>query len=223
VEEDIKMSYQKRLLGQQLGAFVFRDPPLVIANHDLAEASGTFWNSTLVDSSITTFDVSGPAGSIPGTYTAGGSGPPYIAWNSGGDDLTKRGDGKWQFEDDGDVVWVSVDTDKLYPWNVQVWEDGPDAGLNNGTSPVFTIQIQTNSVSGMTIFWDPPAFGTQTIFWGDATSETFEKGDSLSHTWTSYTLNLTSKFTTGQMTETSNSYMSGNYMRGSSKLYEKLI
>lgn len=124
------MSYQKRLLGQQLGAFVFRDPPLVIANHDLSDAAGSFWTTDYA-------------------YTEG------------------------------------------------------------------------NSVSGMTIFWDPPAFGTQTIFWGDATSETFEKGDLLSHSWPA-SFDPPS-FTTGQMTETSNSYMSGNYMRGSSRLYEKLI
>ena len=39
------MSYQKKLLGQQLGAYVFRDPPLFILNHGLAEASGTFWTT----------------------------------------------------------------------------------------------------------------------------------------------------------------------------------
>jgi hypothetical protein len=38
-EEDINMSYQKRVLGQQLGAYVFKDPPLVIANHSLSAVS----------------------------------------------------------------------------------------------------------------------------------------------------------------------------------------
>jgi len=33
------MSYQKRVLGQQLGAYVFKDPPLVIANHSLSDVS----------------------------------------------------------------------------------------------------------------------------------------------------------------------------------------
>jgi hypothetical protein len=130
VEEDINMSYQKRLLGQQLGAFVFRDPPLVIANHDLAHASGSFWTTDYA-------------------YTEG------------------------------------------------------------------------NSVSGMRLFWDPPAFGTQTIFWGDATSETFEKGDSLSHSWpASFD---PPQFASGTLTQTTNNYMSGNYVRGSSNFYEKLI
>lgn len=124
------MSYQKRLLGQQLGAYIFRDPPLVIANHELADASGTFW--------ITDY-----------AFTEG------------------------------------------------------------------------NSVSGIRLFWDPPAFGTQTIFWGDGTSETFEKGDALSHTWPS-SFNP-EQFTAGELTTTTNSYMSGNYRRGSSKFYEKLI
>ena len=115
----------------QLGAYVYRDPPLVIANHELANASGTFWTS--IDEST----------------------------------------------------------------------------------------ITSNTLSGMVLFWDPPAFGTQTIFWGDGTSETFEKGDALSHTWPS-SLNP-EQFTTGELTTTTNSYMSGNYRRGSSKFYEKLI
>lgn len=216
------MSYQKRLLGQQLGAYVFRDPPLVIANHELADldasVSGTFWN-TSTDESITTINVSGPSGSIPGAYTASGSGPPYTSWNSGGDDLTLQSSGKWQFEDDGDVVWISVDADKLYPWNVQTWEVGPDGSDDISQAPVFS--IQSNTLSNMILFWDPSAFGTQTIFWGDGTSETVEEGDALSHTWPALSLN--SEFTTGELTTTTNSYMSGNYRRGSSKFYEKLI
>jgi hypothetical protein len=212
------MSYQKKLLGQQLGAYIFRDPPLVIANHELADASGTFWN-TITDESITSIIVSGPSGSIPGTYTAGGSGPPYTTWNKNNDDLTRRINGKWQFEDDGDIVWQSVDTDKLYPWKVQAWEVGVDGSDDISETPVFS--IPSNTVSGMRLFWDPPAFGTQTIFWGDGTSETFEKGDALSHTWPS-SLNP-EQFTLGKLTKSTTGRMSGNYVRGSSKKYEKLI
>lgn len=36
----------RRFLGQQLGAFVYKDPPLQIANHDLSETAGTFWTHT---------------------------------------------------------------------------------------------------------------------------------------------------------------------------------
>jgi hypothetical protein len=215
-EKATNMSYQKRLLGQQLGAYIFRDPPLVIANHELADAAGTFWN-TSTDESITAITVSGPSGSIPGAYTAGGSGPPYTSWGSpGGDDLTLRSSGKWEFQDDGDVVWQSVDTDKLYPWNVQTWEVGPDGSDDISQAPVFS--TQSNTLSGMSIF----SIKTQTIFWGDGTSETFEDGDALSHTWTASSLN-TPEFTNGELTTTTNSYMSGNYRRGSSKFYEKLI
>lgn len=39
------MSYQKQLLGQQLGAYVYKDPPIVISDHDLAESAGTFWTT----------------------------------------------------------------------------------------------------------------------------------------------------------------------------------
>ena len=44
------------------------------------------------------FDVSGPSGSIPGTFTAGSPPPPYTAWNSGGDDLVLQSSGKWEFQ-----------------------------------------------------------------------------------------------------------------------------
>ena len=218
-EKATNMSYQKRLLGQQLGAYIFRDPPLVIANHELADASGTFWN-TSTDESITSFVVSGPSGSIPGTYTPSGS-HTLSAWTSGPDDLALQSNGKWTFEDDGDIVWISVDTDKLYPWNVQTWEVGPDGSDSISQAPVFS-NFQYGTLSGMELFWDPPAFGTQTIFWGDGTSDTFEKGDALSHTWPASSLN-TPEFTNGELTTTTNSYMSGNYRRGSSKFYEKLI
>ena len=36
----------RRFLGQQLGAFVYKDPQLQIANHDLSESAGTFWSHT---------------------------------------------------------------------------------------------------------------------------------------------------------------------------------
>jgi hypothetical protein len=129
------MSYQKRLLGQQLGAFVFRDPPLVIANHDLAE----------VIESGTTF-----------------------------------------------------------------WE--PDHDKTEGTT-----------LSGMsfTLGQVLPQDEEQTIFWGDGTSDTFESEDSLTHTWpSSYPEEI---FTDGQIIQITNNYMSGNYVRGSSNFYEKLI
>lgn len=35
----------RRFLGQQLGAFVYKDPQLQIANHDLSESAGTFWTT----------------------------------------------------------------------------------------------------------------------------------------------------------------------------------
>jgi hypothetical protein len=59
------MSYQKRILGQQLGAYVYRDPRIVIANHDLAQVSGTFWTtdrSSAEGNSISDLKLSLPAG-----------------------------------------------------------------------------------------------------------------------------------------------------------------
>jgi hypothetical protein len=203
----------RRFLGQQLGAFVYKDPPVQISYHELSRASATFWDVPSTDESITSFVVSGPSGSIPGTYTAGDSGPPYTSWNSGGDDLTLQSNGKWTFEDDGDVVWISVDTDKLYPWNVQAWEVGDDGSDGPSRAPVFSWTL-----SGMSIF----SIKTETIFWGDGTSETFEDGNDLAHTWSPSTFTAT-QFTNGKITETSNHYMSKTFIRGSSKVLEKLI
>lgn len=65
VEEDINMSYQKRILGQQLGAYVYRDPRIVIADHNLAQVSGTFWTtdrSSAEGNSISDLKISLPAG-----------------------------------------------------------------------------------------------------------------------------------------------------------------
>ena len=65
MEEDINMSYQKRILGQQLGAYVYRDPRIVIADHNLAQVSGTFWTtdrSSAEGNSISDLKISLPAG-----------------------------------------------------------------------------------------------------------------------------------------------------------------
>ena len=132
-EEDIDMSYQKRILGQQLGAYVYLDPRIVIANHDLAEVSGTFWTTDR-------------------TSTEG---------------QTKTG------------VKLTFPADE----------------------------------------------SSQTIFWGDSTNEVFSSGASLSHTWPS-SLTLippVALFTSAALTHTTNKYMSGNYVRGSSNFYAKLI
>ncbi len=133
-EEDIDMSYQKRILGQQLGAYVYLDPRIVIANHDLAEVSGTFWTTDR-------------------TSTEG----------------------------------------------------------------------QTKTAIILTF---PAGESSQEIFWGDgSSSETFSSGASLSHTWpASLALGAgESLFTSGALTHTTNKYMSGNYVRGSSNFYAKLI
>ena len=127
------MTYQKRLLGQQLGAYVYLDPRIVIANHELAEVSGTFW----------TTDRSSTQGQ------------------------TKTG---------------------------------------------VSLSFPANEAS-------------QTIFWGDGTNEAFSSGASLSHTWPS-SLVISSPealFTPAALTHTTNKYMSGNYVRGSSNFYAKLI
>ena len=46
------MRYHKATLRQQVGAYVFKDPPLVIANHDLA-------NVTSLTGSMTNFQTRG--------------------------------------------------------------------------------------------------------------------------------------------------------------------
>ena len=123
------MSYQRKVLGQQLGAYIFRDPPLVIANHELADASGTFWTTN----------------------------------------------------------------------------------YSNTTN---------NSVSNLQL-----GFGVNesspTIFWGDGTSESFNSSANLTHSWAS-SLDQ-AQFTLGKLTKTTFGRMSGNYVRGSSKKYDKLI
>ena len=123
------MSYQRKVLGQQLGAYIFRDPPLVIANHDLAEASGTFWTTNYSNTLGTTIS-------------------------------------NLNFE------------------------------FGSGES-------------------------NQTIFWGDNNTDTFASSTNLNHTWAN-SLNQ-NNFTSGKLETTTNSRMSGNYVRGSSKRYEKLI
>jgi len=132
-EEDINMSYQKRLLGQQLGAYVYKDPRIVIANHDLAEVSGTFWT-----------------------------------------------------------------TDR--------------ASTEGQTKTGISLTFPANEAS-------------QTIFWGDGTNEEFSSNASLSHTWpASLALGAgEALFTSGTLTRTTNIYMNGNYVRGSSNFYAKLI
>ena len=123
------MSYQRKLLGQQLGAYVFRDPPLVIANHELARTLNPFWitdYSSAVNNSISNIEIS-----------FGGN--------------------------------------------------------------------QTN----------------QTIFWGDGDTDSFQSGASLTHSWASSLGQA--QFTPGTLTNTTSGRLSGNYVRGSSKNYEKLI
>ena len=56
---------QVRILGQQLGAYVYRDPRIVIADHNLAQVSGTFWTtdrSSAEGNSISDLKISLPAG-----------------------------------------------------------------------------------------------------------------------------------------------------------------
>lgn len=123
------MSYQKQLLGQQLGAFVYKDPPIVISDHDLAESAGTFW-TTGYDSSA-----------------------------------------------------------------------------------------QTATLNSLNITWESDD-DTQTLFWGDGTNETINSGVNEVKSWPIIPIQL---FANAEITNTRNTYMSGNYMRGSSRLYTKLI
>ena len=124
------MSYQKRILGQQLGAYVYLDPRIVIANHDLAEVSGTLWTT----------------------------------------------------------------------------------GYNT--------LVSTPTLSNLNIVWENNA-GAQSVFWGDGTGdETINSGVNISKTWSTQ---LSPNFTNAEITHTTNKYMSGNYVRGSSNFYAKLI
>ena len=124
----------RRFLGQQLGAFVYKDPPLQIANHDLSESAGVFW-----------------------THTAGGT---------------------------------------------------------STASAISGMQIQ-----GRTFY-----AGAETIYWGDSTTSAFSvNGTALSHAYPSNGPKDTPKFAEGVITDTSNHYMDKTFIRGSSKVMEKLI
>ena len=125
------MIYQRKNLGQQLGAYIFRDPPLVIANHELAEASGTFWTTNY-----------------------------------------------------NNTLGSSVSNLKI--------------GFNSNES-------------------------NQTIFWGDNSTNTVASLANLNHSWANSLDQPNIYYTLGKLETTTNGRMSGNYVRGSSKKYEKLI
>lgn len=60
----------RRFLGQQLGAFVYKDPQLQIANHDLSQTAGIFWTHTAGGSYGTAATISG-MDIAHGTFYAG--------------------------------------------------------------------------------------------------------------------------------------------------------
>ena len=71
----------RRFLGQQLGAFVYKDPPVQIANHNLSETAGIFWTHTAGGTStaatISGMDIS------HGTFYAGAE---TLFWGDGDND-----------------------------------------------------------------------------------------------------------------------------------------
>ncbi len=131
----------RRFLGQQLGAFVYKDPPVQIANHSLSESAAVFW-----------------------THTAGGT-----------------------------------------------TNDSPEQGI-------------AATITGLKFagsrFWAEAGL----VYWGDSNTSTFSlSGALLNHTYPNSGPKDTPKFTEGVITETSNHYMNKTFIRGSSKVLEKLI
>ncbi len=225
----------RRFLGQQLGAFVYKDPPVQIANHDLSESAAVFWTHTAGGNIL----VSGAGtGSVNNNYVESGTtaGKPsytvpgtslFIQWNAAAQN--------WQIGDGAYSRYFS-DDDVATPDLVTTWE----AYSGYGVLPVPSVSVPTttytdgagnivNVVDGATIdnfkiVGTRLALNPSVVYWGDSnTIEVSASGTLLNHIYPNSGPKDTPKFTEGVITETSNHYMNKTFIRGSSKVLEKLI
>ena len=276
----------RRFLGQQLGAFVYKDPPLQIANHDLSETAGTFWTHTAggtstaatisgMDIAHGTFyagaetlfwgdddnDTFGQFGTFTYPSVLSTSGPENafydytaISNTSFRVDSDLRNDGIYSWREVEIVDTDTVRTGKnLVKFDLTLHSgslfqsDGTSEGFRlltrdgagNAQATVYGVSAGSNSIE-VEVFddtqdsssgeFDPRiffSFHPDSLF--DVTISNLEittvgSGSvSKTHTYPSNGPKDTPKFTEGVITETSNHYMDKTFIRGSSKVMEKLI
>lgn len=276
----------RRFLGQQLGAFVYKDPPVQIANHDLSESAGTFWThaagGTSTAATISGIDIVynqinlgaetlfwgdsnndtfGQFGTFtyPSVITPGGSENAYYDYTAISNtsfrvnsDLRNDGINSWK-----EVEIVDTDTVRtgknLVKFDLTLHSGTLFAsngttialrvltrdGAGNASANVYGASVGSNSIE-VKVFDDTEdvssggsnpriffSFTPDSLF--DVTISNIEitrvgSGSvSKTHTYPSDGPKDTPKFTEGVITETTNYYMDKTFIRGSSKVLEKLI
>lgn len=274
------MNYNKSVLGQQQGAYVFKTPPLVIPNYSLADVSaGTVLSGGTFGGPYKYFRFQGTDGSdnLSGTPQAineidfiddsNNNHPTHFSNNSGNNTPDAGGtDKEGPYTNSAVTISAGYSHSKTYgpfrPFDGHLTNAWRTIGNTNANINYLDVDFTPTNTNGLNIsqiqikvhdtwhdclslrvmasnssdFSSYSTFGiinyvslsnitdlgSTTLNLNVGKILTVGAGASTTETDITYP-GSANDYTRGVVTQNTNTYMSGNYMRGSSRLYDKLI